>query len=419
MDLLKRFAHGIGLGKPEPVTPWRGPLTLDRGQLGEAELALDGQGHGSAVWENHGQLWTMPIGPRVTPALVRLPLGEGTNPKIELNDVGRGIALWQEESAGERRIVGKILGGPEHSAHVVHRTEGSVRHLQAAVDRRGNALMVWLSESQGRAEVMAQSFDTRGTAWEQASITLGIPTLPTAEPRIAVNQREHAMVLWEVADETFEGLVASHYWPSDLIWSDRPMPVVSHATRHHQVAMDDSGNALAIWVHAPYGQRCSLEASYYDAFDGDWSVPEVLSKAHTFSNLQLAMSGEGEALAAWCQAEDHGSSRLFAKACGKGQWESGLECFELGHGPVREFAIDLGPGGQAGILAVHHGADGDWVTVRLRQRDWSAPVSLAPPSKLPCASPRISLCPQGASAMWIQGSGRERVLQLADTRYPG
>jgi hypothetical protein len=266
---------------------------------------------------------------------------------------------------------------------------------------------------------MAQSFDTRGTAWEQASITLGIPTHPTAEPRIAVNQREHAMVLWEVADDMFEGLVVSHYWPSDLIWSDRPVPVISHATRHHQVAMDDHGNALALWVHAPYGQRSTLEASHYDAFDGEWSAPEVLGKAHAFSNLQLAMSGEGEALAAWCQAEDHGTSRLFAKAFGKGKWETGHECFELGQGPVREFAIDLGPEGQAGILAVHHGAAGDWVSVRLRHREWSDPVVLAPPSPLTCASPRLSLCPQGASALWIQGSGREKVLHLADTRYAG
>ncbi|GLH72381.1 hypothetical protein GETHLI_08830 [Geothrix limicola] len=416
MDFLKRLTQGMGMGKSEPESCWRTPVVLDRGCLGDTGLALDRRGRGSAVWENGGRVWTMPIGPRSSPSLVRLPVGEGRAPRIELNLGGRGIALWQTDAAGERCIQGKILGDGEGQSHTVFRTEGQIRHLQAAVDRRGNALMVWLLELEGRIEVMAGAFDARGQAWNQEPMTLGIPTLADVAPRIAVNHREHAMVLWESSDDAFEGLVASHYWPSDRIWSDRPVPVVSHATRHHQVAMDGSGNALALWVHAPYGQRWALEASYYDALAAEWREPEVLSHAQSFSIPRLVMSETGEALAAWCQGEGHGPSRLFAKAFAKGAWESGLEAFELGHGPVRDFAIGLGPAGQAGLLAVHHGAEGDWVSARLRQREWSAPVPLSPASRQPCASPRLSLCPGGASAMWIQGQGAEQTLHLAETR---
>ena len=98
-----------------------------------------------------------------------------------------------------------------------------------------------------------------------------------------------------------------------------------------------------------------------------------------------------------------------------GRWHSGLTCFELGHGPVRDFAVDIGPEGMAGLLAVHHGADGDWVSVRLLEQEWSAPVSLVPPSRASCSSPRLSLSPRGVSALWIQGVGREQTLFLAET----
>jgi hypothetical protein len=416
LDLLMRFAHGMGLRKAGPVSPWRKPVRLDHGRLGEACLALDGHGHGSVVWENGGRLWTMPIGSRSTPALARLPLGEGTAPQIQLNTDGRGLALWQTQRNGERQIQGQFLGPEESSAKVVFQTAGVIRHLQGRVDRRGNALVVWCLDQSGQTEVLAQSFEARKQTWEQAPARLGVLSLPTAGPRMAVNQKEHAMVLWEMEDGVSEGLVASHYWPTDRIWSDRPVPVVPHATRHHQVAMDDAGNALALWIHAPYGQRCSLEASFYDALASEWGEPELLANARSFSAPRLVMTGEGRALAAWCQSEGHGPSRLFAKAFAKGQWESALDCVELGQAPIRDFAISLGADGSAGILAVHHGPEGDWVSARLRQGEWSAPLPLMPASSQPCAAPRLSLSSEGSSALWTQGEGREKVLYLAETR---
>jgi hypothetical protein len=415
LELLRRLARGLGSGKGDGGSQWRSPVTLDRGNLGEAGLALDGQSHGMALWENGGRLWTMPIGPRTVPALMRLPLGEGTTPRLVMNSDGRGIALWQVVVAGERQLLGKVLGGVASGANIVFRTPGQIRHLQAAVDRRGNALVVWLHEVDGRFEVIAKSFDTRGLAWEQEPTILGGLATNAVEPRIAVNHREHAMVLWEVQDSGSESLVASHYWPSDRIWSDRPVPVVSHATRQHQVVMDDLGNALALWINAPYGQRSTLEASFYDGQLSEWGTPEVLGNAHTFSPPQLVMSGAGEALAVWSQGEGHGAPRLFAKAFMKGKWAADVECLDLGREPVRDFAIALGSEGQAGILAVHQGPEGDWVSVRLRKARWAPPVQLCSVSQLPLSCPRLRLCPHGASALWVQGEGKEQSLLLCES----
>jgi hypothetical protein len=416
LERLKHFAQRLSSGKSEPLSQWGTPVTLDRGILGEAGLALDGQGFGSALWENEGSLWTMPIGPNSAPALVRLPMGEGTHPRIVVNSDGRGLALWLTEGKEEQQILGQILGETDTWARVIFRTGGRIHHLQAAMDRRGNALVVWLLEKDGRIEVMAQSFDIRTLAWEQSPTTLGIPSAQTAEPRIAVNHREHAMVLWE-EEGTSQGLVASHYWPADGIWSDRPVSVVSHATCHHQVVIDDLGNALALWVQTPHGQRSSLEASFFDGLRSEWGKPEVLSSAQNITSPRLVMSGDGEALAAWVQAEGHGVSHLMTKVFGKGRWDSGPEGHELGNGPVKEFAMDLGTEGRAGLLTVHEGTGGDWVSVRLRNREWSNSLPLVSASKSPCSSPRLRLCPQGASAMWIQGAGKDRALRLAETKF--
>ena len=137
MESLRRLVQSLRPGRSKVLTPWRTPVTLDRGSLGEVGLALDGHGHGAALWESSGRLWTMPIGPHSAPALARLPLDEGTSPRILLNLEGRGLALWLAMSGGERQLLGRILGGGEGESQVLFRTPGQVHHLQAAGLLRG------------------------------------------------------------------------------------------------------------------------------------------------------------------------------------------------------------------------------------------------------------------------------------------
>lgn len=417
LELFKRLAQALRPVPGEAGGPrWRAAARVDRGHLGEARLALDHRGRGMALWENGGNLWTMTMGPAASPALLRLPFGEGANPRLALSPEGRGLAVWLAERGAERQILGKALGAGGGPENVVFRTHGSVRRLQVTVDRRGNALVVWLHERVGRIEVMAQSFDTRGGAWDTGPIVLGRPSDPEASPRLASNHREHAMVLWEAQDSLFEGLMASHYWPSERIWSDRPVPVVAHLAHHHQVAMDDHGNALALWVHAPYGQRGALEASFYDVQAGDWSEPATLARAQEISFPRLLMNGAGEALATWSQRESGGVSYLFSKAFRGRAWEADAEC--LGHDPGRyhDYAIDLGVDGRAGLLVVKRGAAGDQVSLRIRQGAWSAPRVMGSAPGSTCDSPRIALCPRGTSLLWTQGTGAEKTLILVNSQ---
>ena len=416
LDDLRRMVRSIRTGKPERDFHWRTTAILDQGTLGEACLALDGLGRGLALWENDGGLWSMPVGSGTAPALMLYPMGEGTSPRLRLNPAGRGIALWLTTEGAEQRIQGRNLGGEEEEGHRIFQTTGRIHHLQSVVDRRGNALVVWLHEWDGSFEVLAQAFDVRALSWEQEPRLLSTPGTLPMEPRIAVNNREQAMVLWEVQNESFEGLMASHYWPADRIWSDRPVPVVAHATCQHQVVMDDLGNALAVWIKAASAQRSCLEASCYDAQLGEWQDPVILAEAPSISPPRLVMAGNGEALAAWCQGESHGASRLFAKSFAGGQWESQSVTLDGGQGPVLDFAIALDPQAKAGLLSVHHGPEGSWVSARLRHRAWSAPRRLASASRSPCSSPRLGFSAQGVSALWIQGEGRDKSLILTETR---
>lgn len=415
-EQLLKMAHRLATPRRAAASPWRSPLRLDRGALGEVDLGLDGHGRGMALWEQAGQLWTLPVGPHVAPALARMPLGQGTRPRLLVNAEGRGMALWVDGIGGETQILGRALGASSGPTQVLQRTEGPVQQLQAAVDRRGNALVVWLQPGESGHDILARTFDLRSASWGEGAHRLGSTLGQEARVCLAANYREHALVLWQEEGPAEPRLVASHFWPTDRLWSDRPVPVVNRASQSHQVGMDDLGNALALWVHAPYGQRSTLEASAYDAQCCEWTPPVALAQAQVLSMPQLSMNGAGEALVAWCQAEGHGAVRLLCRTYARGRWLPGVDCLELGHEPVQAFSLALGTAGHACLVAVHRGPEGDWVSARRRQEEgWGEPHVLAPPAHTLYSQPLVQVCPQGASAVWMQGTGRERTLMLAET----
>jgi len=312
--------------------------------------------------------------------------------------------------AGDSTLLGRVLGAKGNPTQTLFSTPGQIQHRQVAVDRRGNALVVWLQELQGHYEILAQSFDLRAQAWEQTPLRLGQPSSRPLEPRLAVNHREHGMVLWQSEGDEFQGLVACHYLPSERAWSDRPVPVAHRRTSGHRVAIDDAGNALALWIHSAHGERCGLESAFYDVRTSQWSEPETLAKAHAFLNPKLALAGSGEALAVWCQAEDSGAPRLFAKAFQHGKWEREVERLDPGSGQVSDYAIAIESQGHAGLLALHYGPEGYQAVARWRDGAWSAPVRLGPMTQARISDPHLALCPRGAVALWTLDGGKDRIL---------
>lgn len=122
--------------------------------------------------------------------------------------------------------------------------------------------------------------------------------------------REHAMVLWQSQCEEFDSLLACHYLPSEGIWSDQPVLVLPRRTSLHRIAMDDAGNALALWVHSPRGAKCELQSSFFQVKAAAWREPESLARAQAFTLPHLVMAGGGEALARWREAAWSAPSRL-------------------------------------------------------------------------------------------------------------
>jgi len=418
LSLLKRMTAGLAGGSLHGRR-WRPPVALDYGLIRGTCFGMDRHGRGLALWENGGRLWTHTFGPGMEESPSRLPLGEGKDPRIAVNLEGRGVAIWTMENGFEKHIVGMPFDPTARtspSSRSLFKTFGNVRDIQVCVDRRGSALVVWSHELDGRWETLAKHFDVRAKAWEDEPARLGPQVGHPLEPRLGMNRRGQAAVVWEEQTDRADGLVVAFYLPSEKQWSDHPVPVAAGTAKEYQAAMDHAGNLMAIWVNQTYGRRASLEARLYRADRAEWAAPEVLATAASFRQVRLAMTGTGEALAVWLQSEGTALSFLHSKAFRNDAWEGQVTRLDGEGGRVTDYAMALGAKGLAGLFCLMQSPDAYTPLVRSRTKVWNPPTAAGPKSRHPHHHPVLSLCPEGSVALWQVGTGAETQLVMAMER---
>lgn len=391
---------------------WHPPTLLDQGVIGAARVALDRNGRGLAIWENAGRLWSMEQGVGSARALVRLPVADGRDPRIALDSQGRGATVWTSTDGEGEALMGWSLGRTQGLAQELFRTSGRILNLQSAVDRRGGVMTVWCHERDGAYEILAQTFDTRGGCWDPRPAQLGDPSTRSAGPGLAMNQRGHAMVVVPTEQGEFLGLGCFHYWPTDRIWSDRPVRVCAGRVLQHRVAMDAAGNALALVVGEESGERQQLLACRYDAHLSEWGDPVQLAAGRELRSLRIAMSPEGDAFAAWNQVESAGAPRLAGRHFRQGAWDAAVTTLESGLGAVTDLAVDLAADGRGTLLTCHRSPEGHRVFVR-ELADGAAPLPLGEAHPHPALHPRLVRHPGAAAAIWVQSVGDKGMLYLA------
>jgi hypothetical protein len=413
LAMLDRLGKAFGRQAKSASLHWHPPALLDQGAIGEARFALDSSGKGLALWENAGQLWSMEQCLGSPKALVRLPVAAGQSPRLVLDPQGRGAALWTSSDEQGEVLLGMPLGWSQSRAHELFETRGRIHHLQAAVDRRGGVLAVWCHERDGRFENLAQSYDTRAGTWDRRPTPLGPLAWKPSGPGLAMNLRGHAMVVLPVDDAGFTGLACCQFWPTERIWSDRPVPICPGKVVSHRLAMDAGGNAQALLIVDESEDRQSLYASRYDSHQTEWGEPLLLAAGLRLRNLRLAMSKEGVAFAAWSQSESAGTPRLIGRWFRHGAWDKSVTSLDSGHGTVTSLALDLVGEGKGTLLTCQHSTDGHRVFLSDLNGEGSPAVPLGGAYSHPAIRPRLVQGPEGAAALWVQSMGATGTLYIA------
>lgn len=223
-------------------------------------------------------------------------------PKLGFDASGNAIFVWlQNNTVWSKRY--NAADGTWAETMMIDNHSG-VSQLQMAVHADGQAIVVWSQNDGGIQSIRAVKYDPDTTLWE-ASVLIESGAAPSWNPQIAFDSSGDAIAVWEQQAGGVDSIWANRYtdgagWGVASVIENKSEPALAP-----QIAIDSSGNALAVWVQTDGGID-SIWANAYNPVDG-WdaaSASEIESNAGTALTPQIAFDSSDNAIVVWEQPFD-------------------------------------------------------------------------------------------------------------------
>jgi hypothetical protein len=290
-------------------------------------IAFDPTGRGVVVWVRPGQ----PIGVRALRAVagrwepaqelqpVLSPLKGIGNPQVAAGNNGAAVAVYFGLMDGRWRIFANDYrpGVGWGAAQLISPQEETVSaaHPQVGVDALGNAVAVWsrpfpCSPSCGPPvfyDVVGRRFDA-ARGWQEV-VTVAPGRDEAQYPRVAVDPTGNALAVW---NEDSNGSAAGpvyEVWAARLTagpgWgpAQRLQDPSAWSASSPLVALDAGGNGIAVWARGD-GKELIIWAARFLATSG-WGPPEAIGTAGGGGiyrdSIAIAVNPRGDGITAWPQ----------------------------------------------------------------------------------------------------------------------
>lgn len=234
-----------------------------------------------------------------------------------------------------------------------------------------------------------------------------------ASAQVALDANGTAIVVWDVAqggcfgDDVFARRHSrGETWsPIDQMDDDRDSAYIP------EVAVDPSGNAVAVWTQGWCENARGVWSNRFEAGTG-WSTPEQVddpSAGDAGLFVQVAVDREGNAIAVWHQFGERTTSVWANRSTPGDGWgePEQIETNDLDYSRDPRIAMDT----NGNAIAVWYESDGTrenvWANRYERDRDgWGSPKLLESRNAGSANFPQVAMDPEGnAVAVWRQSDG--------------
>ncbi|MBT8454210.1 MAG: Ig-like domain-containing protein [Deltaproteobacteria bacterium] len=280
---------------------------------------------------------------------------------------------------------------------------GGARFPQVALDPTGNAVAVWEQSDGSRDNIWANRF-TPSAGWGVADRIETASAGGASRPQVAVDPTGNAVAVWEQWDGARRNIWANRFTPSSG-WGVAGLIETDNAgtAARAQVAVDPLGNAVAVWEQSD-GTRFNIWANRFTPSAG-WGVAEPIETDDVGSAVrpQVALDPNGNAVAVW--SRDNVWANRFTPTAGWGVAER-IETDNAGGASASQVALD--PNGNA--VAVWEQYDGTrtniWANRFTPAAGWGVAERIETDNAKGAFSPQVALDPNGnAVAVWSQDDG--------------
>jgi hypothetical protein len=208
-------------------------------------------------------------------------------------------------AAGAAAALAAALPAPAHAAPswlTPNNVSGAGRDASApriAVDGDGNALAVWVRSNGTHAIVQAATRPAGGT-WSSPE-NLSLAGQNAGSPDVGVSPGGNAVAVWSRFNGTYS-VVQAATRPAGGSWSAaRDLSSATWSARESRVAVDDSGDAVAVWSRFN-GANWIVQSATRNAGE-DWSRAQDLSGGGADARRARIAVASGHAAALWLRGD--------------------------------------------------------------------------------------------------------------------
>src|SRR6185312_8099730 len=156
--------------------------------------------------------------------------------------------------------------------------------------------VVWLQSNGTINQLHGQAYN--GTAWtSEGSIDAGNGNA-ASQPTVAIDASGNAMALWQQSNGTHQCIYVRHFSPAGPGTESILYGTGTTDSANPTIAFDSSGNAFATWI-----QGGAVYEAHYSASAGTWSAPvNLATNSNTAYAPSLSVDASGDAVVAWIQS---------------------------------------------------------------------------------------------------------------------
>lgn len=285
------------------------------GNAGAPQIAIDASGNAIAIFSQadgaqfnvYVNRYTAASNTWGTPSPENAAGGFAFNPQISIDASGNAMAVWQQTDGTTFNIWAKrytVASGSWGTATLIETSNaGNASRPQIAVDASGNALAVWTQYDGTRDNIYANRYTAATTTWGTAAV-IETGAANADRPQIAIDASGNALAVWTQTDGTNFNIWANRYTAATSSWGTAELIETGSAgeANRPQIAFDGNGNALAVWEYND-GARLNIYANRYTAATSSWGTAALIQTESIREGFdaQIAVNASGNALAVWSQ----------------------------------------------------------------------------------------------------------------------
>jgi hypothetical protein len=304
-----RYRFGIGWGTPGRI----GPTGVDSNfaqvsvdAAGNAVAVWMQSAHApnapSNIWANR---YTVNVGwGNATQIETHAGTGSATFPDVSMEPSGSALAVWVVPVGNvNRAVASRFTGGTWSAPQPIDNGAGNNGTAVVAMDANGNGTAVWTQSDGTRANVWSNRF-IAGFNWGAPQLIENSDFGSAGVPRVAVDPAGNAFALWQETSGVNGKLQSNRFTPGGG-WSTAQQVGAPLLNADAQIEVDTHGNAMVVWEQNNGVGRYNVFFNRFTPAGGWGTATQVETHVGTGNSFlpHVALDSSGNALAMW-QQED-------------------------------------------------------------------------------------------------------------------